>query len=196
MAIDPHHPETVFAGTGGSGVWRSSDGGASWVQASIGLPPEAAVYGLAFDPAQPGVIYAADRLSGVYASLDAGETWVQMNTGLLMRAVNELAISADGQHLYAATEGNGVYRLDLNGTAPQPVNSPPPEPPASSTTPPSTPALPSGEATAPSPPEETGVPPAPAAPAGQTSPRTGWPVVAGGLVVLGVMVLLFARRKK
>jgi hypothetical protein len=154
------------------------------------------IYDIALDPVRPGVVYAGDRLSGVYASTDGGETWRRMNTGLLMRAVNELAVSADGQHLYAATEGNGVYRLDLNGTAPQPANPPSPEPPESSTTAPSTPAPPSGEETSPSLPEETGMPPAPAAPAGQTSPRTGWPVVAGGLAVLGMMVLLFARRKK
>jgi hypothetical protein len=42
-----------------------------------------------------------------------------INNGLLMRSVNALAISSDGMHLYAATEGGGVYRLDINGKPPE-----------------------------------------------------------------------------
>jgi len=42
-----------------------------------------------------------------------------MNQGLGSRAVNNLSISADGLHLYAGTEGSGVYRLDLNGQVPE-----------------------------------------------------------------------------
>ncbi|NNF69016.1 MAG: hypothetical protein HKN01_04535, partial [Acidimicrobiia bacterium] len=34
------------------------------------------------------------------------------------RAVNALAISHDSRHLYAGTEGGGVFRLDLAGTPP------------------------------------------------------------------------------
>jgi hypothetical protein len=41
-----------------------------------------------------------------------------------MRSVNALAISSDGLHLYAATEGGGVYRLDLNNQAPPPAFTP------------------------------------------------------------------------
>jgi len=40
-----------------------------------------------------------------------------------MRAVNRLAVSNDGLHLYEATEGGGVYRLDFNGKPPQPAKS-------------------------------------------------------------------------
>lgn len=38
--------------------------------------------------------------------------------------VKALAISADGRHLYAASEGGGVFRLDLNGEPPAPALSP------------------------------------------------------------------------
>ena len=119
VAIDPHNPETVLAGADRGGVWRSTDGAATWQQISKGLPPEATIFSIVFDPVQPGIVYAADRLSGVYRSTDGGETWEVINNGLGMRAVNKLAISSDGLHLYAATEGNGVYRLDLNNQSPE-----------------------------------------------------------------------------
>jgi hypothetical protein len=74
-----------------------------------------------FDPTDPQVIVAADRFSGVYRSTDGGVTWQLINTGLRTRAVNKLAFSSDGAHLYAATEGEGVFRLDLDGRPPQPA---------------------------------------------------------------------------
>ncbi|MBP7570753.1 MAG: exo-alpha-sialidase [Acidobacteria bacterium] len=32
VALDPHNPDVVYAGSYGRGVWRSPDGGATWVQ--------------------------------------------------------------------------------------------------------------------------------------------------------------------
>jgi len=49
--------------------------------------------------------------SGVYFSTDSGETWQSLNDGLTSRAVIDLALSADGSVLYAATSGSGVFRL-------------------------------------------------------------------------------------
>jgi photosystem II stability/assembly factor-like uncharacterized protein len=187
IAIDPHQPETVIAGTGGAGIWISQDEGTTWTQASVGLPPEANIFGLVFDPAQPGVIYAADRFSGVYASQDAGKTWMRMNIGLFMRAVNELAISKDGQHLYAATEGNGVYRLDLNNKEPlsaeAPVSSALGQPTSLGRT------ATVSEATA-----ITQTPPTVPSKPGISGPV--WPVISGAFAVLIAAALFLIKRKK
>jgi hypothetical protein len=51
----------------------------------------------------------------MYLSEDGGARWVQINNGLRMRAVRGLAISADGKHVYAGTNGEGVFRLDVGG---------------------------------------------------------------------------------
>jgi photosystem II stability/assembly factor-like uncharacterized protein len=77
------------------------------------MKPEASVTDLVFDPENPDVLYAADISSGVYRSEDGGESWEPINNGLRTRAVNALALSADGSKLYAATEGEGVFRLDI-----------------------------------------------------------------------------------
>jgi photosystem II stability/assembly factor-like uncharacterized protein len=85
------------------------------------MPPEARITDILFDPKDPQVLYAADSFSGVYRSTDGGRVWRQINTALGTRAVNRLAVSTDGLHLYAATEGGGLYRLDFNGEPPQPA---------------------------------------------------------------------------
>ena len=128
IVMNPHEPGKLLAGFFRTGIYTSIDNGATWQPSSNGMPPEATITSIVFDPANPVTVYAADIHSGVYRSQDGGQTWLAINTGLRTRAVNALAISGDGQHLYAATEGEGVYRLDLNGQPPAPAFPSEPEP--------------------------------------------------------------------
>lgn len=119
VALDPADSGNVLVGFQEGGVYRSTDGGNTWVSASPGLAPEAMITDIVFDPSDSSTVYAADLLSGVYQSTDGGQTWSIVSEGLRTRAVNALAITADGEHLYAGTEGEGVFRLDISGTPPQ-----------------------------------------------------------------------------
>jgi photosystem II stability/assembly factor-like uncharacterized protein len=121
VALHPTPADTLFVGLCRGAVYRSTDGAETWRSSAAGLPPEACIVSLLIDPNQPEVMYAADVGSGVYRSVDGGSSWTLLNNGLRTRAVNALALSLDGQHLYAATEGEGVFRLDLNGTPPEPA---------------------------------------------------------------------------
>lgn len=116
VAIHPADPNIILAGS--RGILRSADGGDSWNQSASGIAPESTFVDFEFDPLDLDIVYAADIGSGVYRSEDAGQTWEAINNGLRTRAVNDLAVSHDGSHVYAATEGEGVYRLDLLGAPP------------------------------------------------------------------------------
>jgi photosystem II stability/assembly factor-like uncharacterized protein len=107
----PSDPETMFLGLGEGGLRVSHDGGRTWETAGYGFDAEATITDMAF--AADGTMYLADLRSGVYRSTDGGERWRPMSRGLLVRAVNALALSEDESCLYAATEGQGVFRLDL-----------------------------------------------------------------------------------
>jgi photosystem II stability/assembly factor-like uncharacterized protein len=119
VAISPSSPPRILAGVDGHGVYTSDDGGQTWQAGIAGLEPNGSLHDLVVDPTNPQIVYASDHSSGVYRSTDGGFTWVRINDGLLNRAGMGLAISADGQHLYLATDGGGVFRLDLNGYPPQ-----------------------------------------------------------------------------
>jgi hypothetical protein len=88
--------------------------------------------GFTVDPHDSNIVYAAAEISSwvwagqerigrefdmtagvVYRSTDGGNTWQPINDGLRMRTVNQLALTPDGASLYAATEGEGVYRLEI-----------------------------------------------------------------------------------
>jgi len=119
LVIDPLQPGHLLAGTNLAALYESLDGGATWLRAGTGLPPEGVITSIATSGS--GDWYLATRGSGVFMLDPANGVWTPVNSGLNMRAVNRMMISSDGEHLYAATEGMGVFRLDLNGQPPQPV---------------------------------------------------------------------------
>ncbi|MFA9403504.1 MAG: WD40/YVTN/BNR-like repeat-containing protein [Anaerolineales bacterium] len=118
IAVDPADSQSLIAGVQLLGLYISSDGGSSWRQVSAGLEPNGNHRDIVFDAAHPGVVYTSDISSGVYRSDDGGKTWLKLSEGLTSRAATGLSLSADGNHLYAATSGGGVFRLDLNGKPP------------------------------------------------------------------------------
>jgi photosystem II stability/assembly factor-like uncharacterized protein len=122
VAVNPLDPNIVYSGIERLGLYRSDDGGTTWQLSMEGMPLETRIGDIVFDPQNPQVVYASDHSSGVYRSDNSGRTWRQINSSLRTRAVNRLAVSGDGLHLYAATEGEGVYRLDINGVPPVPVS--------------------------------------------------------------------------
>lgn len=124
VAIHPIDSNVIYAGFERQSLFMSVNGGQTWEATGRGMNPEANIASIIFDRTDPQVMYVADLSNGVYRSSNGGQTWTAINTGLLMRSVNALAISSDGLHLYAATEGGGVYRLDLNGQPPVSVPRP------------------------------------------------------------------------
>ena len=113
LAIDPADPFTLYAGMWRGGIYKSTDAGGVWQPLLAGIEAGASILSIVIDPKEPQVLYAGDYHSGVYRSVDGGKTWLAINRNLTMRTVTALAISSDGGTLYAATEGEGVFRLDV-----------------------------------------------------------------------------------
>jgi len=88
IAVAATTPAVLYIGTDREGVFRSADGGVSWVPASRGLPESPAggrpalITSLAVHPTNPDLAYAATELHGLYRTTDAGVKWVPINKGL------------------------------------------------------------------------------------------------------------------
>src|SRR5947208_10604439 len=90
LAIDPQTPTTLYAGTSGDGIFKSTDGGGNWSAVNTGLTtPYGAIWvnALAIDPQTPTTLYAASSGGGVFKSTDGGGTWSAVNTGFATTCV-------------------------------------------------------------------------------------------------------------
>jgi photosystem II stability/assembly factor-like uncharacterized protein len=81
LAIDQNTPATVYAGTVGGGVFKSTNGGENWTAMNTGLTNNE-VFVLAIDPNTSATVYAGTYGGGVFKSTNGGENWSAMNTGL------------------------------------------------------------------------------------------------------------------
>ncbi|HEY1251975.1 MAG TPA: hypothetical protein VGH97_12355 [Thermoanaerobaculia bacterium] len=82
LSLDPQQPDTLYLGSS-QGVFKSTDGGRSWLQRSNGIPfviGEADVGKVAVDPARSDVLFVSG-LFGVFRSENGGESWEQVNNG-------------------------------------------------------------------------------------------------------------------
>ncbi len=100
-----------------SGIFRSTDGGATWSKVFDG--GDRRVQQIVGNPENPNTLYAAVNGRGVVRSLDGGRTWQWVwDGGGAVRRI-ELAIApSDSARIYAAVEGgNRTARLYVSSDA-------------------------------------------------------------------------------
>ena len=89
LAIDASNAARLLVATN-KGLFRSEDGGETWVPSNGGLPAHLRTRHLAWSPSSPNVVYVTLRQkggdapwsAGVYRSKDGGRTWQPRSNGL------------------------------------------------------------------------------------------------------------------
>src|SRR5215470_3212431 len=111
LAIAPGDPSTIYAGSG-SGAFKSSDGGASWISAGL---TQSAVSLLVIDPSDPNTVYTVAD-GAVFKSTDGGTDWSPCNKGLpdpRQAFFSDLAISpGDASTIYLAAGARLFKSID------------------------------------------------------------------------------------
>lgn len=77
LAANPTDGRTLYSGTQGSGVFRSTDGGASWSHA--GLAGQI-IKSLAVSPTDDRTVYAGAKPPMVFVSRDRGDSWEELKS--------------------------------------------------------------------------------------------------------------------
>jgi photosystem II stability/assembly factor-like uncharacterized protein len=144
IVVDPQNPNVVFVAALGHayaanpqrGVFRSTDGGATWSRVLFRDADTGAIE-LALDPQNSKVVYAAlwqtrrppwnvyppsnGPGSGLYRSLDGGDTWQHLTgNGLPAKGVGHIGIAiapSDPRRIYLVIDAfdGGLYRSDDAG---------------------------------------------------------------------------------
>lgn len=110
IAVSPANNQIVLIGSASGGIWRSTDGGASFTPVSDDQV-DLAVATIAFAPGNPSIVYAGmgdpDHGyfgTGVLRSSDAGATWTKVSNGTLTKglSIKILVDPADSNRVYLA----------------------------------------------------------------------------------------------
>ena len=133
--FDPFDHNRQFISTTDIGLFRSEDGGQSWISSTRGVPKEwmNTTYWIEFDPEVKGRVWSVnswthdlprpkmwrrkgirDYRGGVCRSDDGGRTWTKSNEGMEETAATHILLDPasppSARVLYVAAFGRGVYK--------------------------------------------------------------------------------------
>lgn len=121
ILIHPTNPSIMLTAGVAGGVWKSTDGGNTWIPKGD-LLVNIAINSMIFDPRDPNIVYAGTgegyfngdgvRGLGIFKSTDMGETWTQLasTANSNFYYVQKLAVTRGAsQRIYAATR-TGIFR--------------------------------------------------------------------------------------
>lgn len=110
ITVDPLAPATLYVGTQGAGIFKSTDKGANWTAVNSGLT-DLNIGTVAVDPTNPGTVYSVTWDAGLFKSTNGGRSWSPINSGLPVFSVIRLAIDpTNTDTIYAGTAGGGIYK--------------------------------------------------------------------------------------
>ena len=138
--FDPFDHHRQFISTTDIGLFRSEDGGRSWISSTLGVPKEwmNTTYWMVFDPVVKGRAWSVNSWThdlprpkmwrrkgigsyrgGVCRSDDGGRTWTKSNDGMEETAATHILLdptsSSTARVLYVAAFGRGVYKSTDGG---------------------------------------------------------------------------------
>jgi photosystem II stability/assembly factor-like uncharacterized protein len=117
IIVFPFRMDLVYiAYSWGGRVYKSTDGGAHWTNASgsgAGALPNIPINALVIDNHLSDTVYIATDI-GVFQTRDGGANWEPFNDSLPRVVVTGLALRAKNNTLYASTMGRGAYQRALS----------------------------------------------------------------------------------
>src|ERR1700754_538085 len=133
----PGDPSTYYAATASGGVWKSSDGGATW-KPVFDDQPVSSIGSIAVSPSSPNIVYVGSGEAnirgnvaagnGIFKSTDAGKSWTQVwkqegqiGTMVVHPTNPSIAFAAVLGKAFGANPERGVYRTTDGGKSWQQV---------------------------------------------------------------------------
>lgn len=125
LAVDPTNANVMYLGTGafvggGAGVYKSTDGGASWSAANQDMI-DYRITAVAVDPANPQTVYAGSDAGEFFKSTDGAQSWNDLSDNLPFErgrhyGIRDIRIDPNApQNLYLLCDQIGVVASSDGG---------------------------------------------------------------------------------
>jgi photosystem II stability/assembly factor-like uncharacterized protein len=102
LLLDDQDPLTRYIGTTHDGLWRTTDGGQTWISVGQEVPSKS-VLAIAKAP-NTNALYVSFADTGLYRTTDRGTTWAEVGADKFSNYVSHV-IAAGTSHLYAFCYG-------------------------------------------------------------------------------------------
>ena len=135
LALDPGNSSRAIAGTPAGGLWRTTDGGATWTGMTLWLA-SVPISAVAIDPGNPNRVFvgtgtlsdagAVSGGAGVIVTTDGGVSWQMQNIGVTGAFVSSIVLwpgepnrvlIATDLGIRMSTDGGATYVPALDGQA-------------------------------------------------------------------------------
>ena len=123
LLFDDNDPNRMWVGISAVGVFRTDDGGATWIPKNEGVKTVLedvthkeigrCVHGLAQDPDDPDLIYRQDH-SGMYRTSDGGDHWERNESGLPAAFGFPISIDRASKTLFVAPQQSDQFRIPVD----------------------------------------------------------------------------------
>lgn len=129
IATVPGQPNTLYAGSVGGGIWKTTNGGAAW-NPVLSFGATISVSSIVINPLDPAIMYVgtgegfynydAIRGAGVYKTTNGGSSWYQLSSASPATSgdwsyVNRLTMHPTNPAILFAATGGGIYRTTDSG---------------------------------------------------------------------------------
>ncbi|MEI7662207.1 MAG: BACON domain-containing carbohydrate-binding protein [Bacteroidota bacterium] len=122
ICLHPVNPNTFYIGSPSGGLWRTTDGAATWSVLTTSTPT-LGVSSVLLHPTNAGLILigTGDRDAsdapgmGVYRSTDGGTTWIASNSGMGNLTVGMMIMHPSDPNIILAAASGGIYKSTDGG---------------------------------------------------------------------------------
>ncbi len=112
IAVDPKNGDNLYAASPSGKIYKSTDGGRTWIVAFEKTAPGSA-YAVAVAAKDPALIIAATEGAGLVLSEDAGKSWRELDTP--KKASSAAFAETDSNIIYASFFKDGIWKSTDKG---------------------------------------------------------------------------------
>ena len=118
VAIHPSNENTIYVGSPGGGIWKTTNGGGTWAPLQDYVNSNwMSYFAITIDPNNQDIVYAGmSGSAGIIKSTNGGVTWTSIGT-MFGGTVRKIVIHPSNSNIIFVASSNGIWRSINGGTS-------------------------------------------------------------------------------